>query len=276
MKKEIILCADDFAQNEAISQGIVQLAQKKRLNAISCLVTSPHWAAHARWLDDSGCFVGLHLNLTWGKALTVAWQNTYGDFPSLSGLILQTYARRLDSSILEDEIMAQVDAFTDARQHAPDFIDGHQHIHQLPQIREALLRVYQRQQLRCFWRQTTHDWHDILTLQQVPKRQLISLLGGFRLKNMLQQHRIPHNRHFSGIYHFKQAPDYARQFERFLQHIADRSLMMCHPGLKSHDLDDPLAFYRYHEWNYLKSDDFLQHLQDNQCIFLQDLTRLNL
>ncbi len=42
---------------------------------------------------------------------------------------------------LEVEIARQFSAFQSAFGRAPDYVDGHQHIHVFPQIREALLRV---------------------------------------------------------------------------------------------------------------------------------------
>ncbi|MFX7329301.1 ChbG/HpnK family deacetylase, partial [Acinetobacter baumannii] len=50
-------------------------------------------------------------------------------------------AHRLDASALRDEIATQCALFEDATGRAPDYVDGHQHVHQLPQIREALVEV---------------------------------------------------------------------------------------------------------------------------------------
>ncbi len=48
--REMILCADDYGQNEPISQGILELALNKRINAISCLVNTPYWQdAQRHW-----------------------------------------------------------------------------------------------------------------------------------------------------------------------------------------------------------------------------------
>lgn len=40
---DLCICADDFAQNESISEGILNLASKKRINATSCMVNSLFW-----------------------------------------------------------------------------------------------------------------------------------------------------------------------------------------------------------------------------------------
>ncbi|MFX7605201.1 ChbG/HpnK family deacetylase, partial [Acinetobacter baumannii] len=56
-------------------------------------------------------------------------------------LIGASLAHRLDASALRDEIATQCALFEDATGRAPDYVDGHQHVHQLPQIREALVEV---------------------------------------------------------------------------------------------------------------------------------------
>ena len=101
--KNIIICGDDYAQNEAISAGILLLAKTKRINAISCLVNSPNWAETYSELKQikNSTYIGLHLNLTFGRALSAIWQTNYGiNFTNLSALIKQSYLGRLISSVL--------------------------------------------------------------------------------------------------------------------------------------------------------------------------------
>ena len=80
MRRDIYLCADDYAQNEGISDGIEALVQAKRINALSCMVTTPTWAMRASRLKKhvTSCYVGLHVNLTEGTPLTQAWHTHYG------------------------------------------------------------------------------------------------------------------------------------------------------------------------------------------------------
>ena len=42
----IVLCADDYAMTDDISQGIEALALARRLSAASAMVTTRHWPAH--------------------------------------------------------------------------------------------------------------------------------------------------------------------------------------------------------------------------------------
>ena len=49
--------------------------------------------------------------------------------------------RSIDRAELAAEIDAQLQSFEDAMQAPPDFIDGHQHAHALPLIRDVLVKA---------------------------------------------------------------------------------------------------------------------------------------
>lgn len=266
--KPLIICADDYGQNIAISEGIVCLAQQQRINAISCMVNSPHWndvSAELLTLQAS-TYIGLHLNLTTGQPLSSAWRRREGEqFISLPRLLRKAYLRRLNVDIVATEIRAQIAVFANTMQVYPDFIDGHQHVHQLPIIRDALLKVLKEDRLKpiAFVRNTNNGWFDLYSFKQFPKRQLIALLGGNLFRKRLKRHKIFTNTSFSGIYNFTNAKNYRVYFKRFLKQVSADGLIMCHPGYESDDHTDPLHAYRHHEFNYLMSDVFLSDLEDN-------------
>ena len=134
----IALCADDYAQNQSIDDGILSLLAEQRLSAVSCFSTAPRWmqqsapalreAATAAAVD-----VGLHFNLTEGFAEAAPFR--------LRGLILRCLLTRLDSGWLRQRLHRQLDAFEAGYGKLPAFIDGHQHVHQLPGVRQVLLQV---------------------------------------------------------------------------------------------------------------------------------------
>ncbi|HVT61891.1 MAG TPA: ChbG/HpnK family deacetylase, partial [Legionellaceae bacterium] len=188
MQRELILCADDYAQSESVSAAILYLATQKRINAISCLVNGSYWQDAFGNLQalKSSHFIGLHLNLTFGQPLSSAWRMRYGDqFDSLSKLLWLTYSGQLDMTIVMAEIEAQLNLFIQDLHMYPDFIDGHQHIQQLPVVRDALIAVYNQQHEKvhgyatlshfdvdtdpepypCFLRQTYNGWKDWCSIQ---------------------------------------------------------------------------------------------------------------
>lgn len=144
--KSIILCADDYGQNTAISQAIIALLKEKKLSATSCMTNAPEWLTHAAWLATykDHADIGIHLNLTEGKPLSAAFRESYGDsFPSLMTLLKKCYLRQWDPSNIYAELNAQLDQFIAGVGRLPDFIDGHQHVHHFPLIRNVVLKLYE-------------------------------------------------------------------------------------------------------------------------------------
>lgn len=265
--KHIVLCADDYGYNPAVSKAIIQLIQMQRLSATSCMTNSTHWPEHAAWLQPyhKKIDIGLHLNFTDGKPLSDEYAaHCQQQLPRLAPLIARSFLHRSNKSAIAAELQQQLDRFIEYMGKAPDFIDGHQHIHQLPVFRDALITLYQRNPSlqNTYIRLPSNGLLSCFT----PKRHwlksaIITATGSEALRRQLQKHRIAYNRSFSGIYNFKHAKHYRRYFCRFLQHIKSGGLIMCHPGLKADKLDDPIANSRWQEYFYMQSNEF----QDDCC-----------
>lgn len=261
MTKRIVLCADDYGQAPAISQAIRNLIQWGRLSATSCMVNSPFWTEHAAWLApyENKVDIGLHFNLTQGKALSQPFVTAYGeDLTSLPRLLSRALLRNLDRDILEAECHAQIDAFVSAIGFLPRFIDGHQHVHQFPIIREALIKVYQQRldPKKSYIRLVDENikWRDII---QDFKKIIIYFSGTKRFKRLLDENKIKYNQTFAGIYAFSRADEYEKLFPGFLKAVADGGLIMCHPGLAVSESGDSIAEARRKEYEYLFGDEFL-------------------
>src|SRR5689334_14189243 len=100
-----------------------------RLSAVSCLVTSSRWQTDGQLLRASSCRVdkGLHFNLTEGAGRD-----------ALSTLMMKAISRQLDQKAIEAECERQIDLFQTVMGCLPDFIDGHQHVHSFPVVRDAV------------------------------------------------------------------------------------------------------------------------------------------
>lgn len=262
--KQVILCADDYGQNPAISQAVINLLQHKRLSATSCMVNSDFWTLQAPKLKSfkDQAYLGLHLNLTEGRALSASWQKHYGEnFIGLGQLLVKTFLQRFKPDIIMAEIHAQLDRFIERIGALPDFIDGHQHVHHFPQIRDALLAVYQqrlRSQRGCFIRNVAQ--HKSFWYLGSPwlKKIIIEMSGANLFEKCLQKEGIPHNSSFCGIYDFKKSKKYSELFDNFLAEIQPNGLIMCHPGLPETRTVDPIATARGDEYNFFNSELFLQ------------------
>src|SRR5690554_7497625 len=88
--------------NPAVDAGILRLAELGRLNATSCLVEGPSFAAGAQPLSKSGLQLGLHLNFT--ESLQQA-----GLYFPVSSLIMRTWLRRLDALAVARQIARQLE-----------------------------------------------------------------------------------------------------------------------------------------------------------------------
>ncbi|MDF1683892.1 MAG: ChbG/HpnK family deacetylase [Legionellaceae bacterium] len=271
MSCEIYLCADDYAQNEGISRGIEQLAEEQRINAISCMVNTPTWETRASRLEAyaASCYVGLHLNLTEGAPLSQAWVDQYGkSFKPLSWLIMMCFSKQLDKQVVALELDKQLDAFIAKTGCLPDFIDGHQHVHQFPVIREHLMaKHHANPQLR--FRNTSPGHKAGHVFDGFPKKHMIAYLGGSRFNQTLSEKQAMLNTSFSGVYNFKQAKNYQQYFIQFLKNSTSHGLIMCHPGHDINDKTDPLYLSRDHEFDYLMSDVYLDNMRAMDCVLIK-------
>lgn len=255
--KPITLCVDDYALHPLIDQAVLQLVGKGRINATSCMSTAPRWATAAQDLKplrQSGRLaVGLHFNLT----------ESHGGLYHALGLkqvIGQAYAGRWTQAQWQAVWREQLDAFEAAMGAAPDFIDGHQHVHQLPGVRQALLaEITQRYpaDARPWLRSTAPAGR----LWLAPKAAIIALLGGWTATRQWQAAGWRCNQGFAGVYGFD-APSpaaYRAQMQGWLAQVGVGSLIMCHPAAEA-VAGDAIGQQRPVEFAYLMSDAFTEDL----------------
>jgi chitin disaccharide deacetylase len=266
MTKRIVLCADDYGQAPAISQGILALLEKERLSATSCMVNRSYWLEHAGWLKPylGKADIGLHFNLTDGEPVSAEYRAAYGNaFPRLSQLMRKALLRQLDVNIIAAECRAQIDVFTKAMSVLPDFIDGHQHVHQFPIIRDAIVQVsLERLRNKKYYIRLADPVIHMSDWLTNIKKLVIMAVGARACRQLFLREKIPHNQSFAGIYPFKNSSAYRQYFLRFLREITDQGLMMCHPGLAANNTNDPIRRARNDEYQYLASEQYLLDCQD--------------
>jgi len=251
----LIVCADDYALHPLVDAAVQQLARSGRLSATSCITTAPLWPRAAPALPElrPQLMLGLHFNLTEGHG---------GALParSLGQTLRAAYLHALPRPELQAAWRTQLDAFERALGTPPDFIDGHQHVHQLPGVRQALL-----QELRTRYAPREMPWvrstRPAGTLWRNQKAAVIALLGGWNASRQLRAAGVPVNRGFGGVYGFD-APDaaaYRAHMQRWLAQLRPGGLLMCHPASAAVP-GDALGAQRAVEFGYLTSDAFAQDL----------------
>lgn len=260
--KQIILCADDFGLNPGVSQGILKLANLGRLSAVSCMTNCPDFSVYApELLTLKGQIqMGLHFSLTEGPLLTQPGTPCFG----FKKLLIRTQLGFVNAELIAKEFAAQMDRFLEVMGDYPHFIDGHQHVHQLPIIRQVILDYYQK---NCREKDIKiRSTYPAVTLPQFGlKAKIMDKTGGEQLNQLLKGYQIPHNACFSGVYDFSPHSDYAALFKQWLHSAQDSTLIMCHPGEGEHP-DDVIRFTRGKELAYFLSDEFLKDCETNQVI----------
>jgi predicted glycoside hydrolase/deacetylase ChbG (UPF0249 family) len=268
--RHIWLCADDYGMAPGVNDAIRRLIAAKSINATSVMMAADYIdadeiAALARLNDDEPrAAIGLHVTLTAPfKPLSAGFAPTRdGTFLAHKDLMRAAMTRRLSPESLTIEIASQVEAFVAGFGRLPDFLDGHQHVQLLPQIRDAFLKVaietapnaWVRQGGRARAARALHD-HKGLVLD------ILSL--GFRRK--AARLGLATNPAFAGAYLFTPKAQFAKIFPRFLKGLPEGGLIMCHPGFVDAALKslDPVTDLREHEFAFFNSDAYRQVLADH-------------
>lgn len=258
-----ILCADDFALSRGISETIAELAERRCINAVSCMAALPGWEDDAPLLatlakPGSDVQIGLHLVLSDERPLTdLAIRDAGGRLPSPDRMMLLAYLGRLDIPGLAREIDAQFGAFARMIGRAPDFVDAHQHVHVHPHIRRLVIAATQRHAPRA-WMRNPADRPGAMVRRPFAGKAIGSSVHAIGLQAQLARAGLSANIGFAGHYDFRGA--YEELLPRFFAAAGARHLVMCHPGAGRLD-GDTIASARIAEAAVLRSRPLAQRLE---------------
>jgi predicted glycoside hydrolase/deacetylase ChbG (UPF0249 family) len=262
--RPIILTADDYALTPAVSRGILRLLGLKRISAAGAMTNRPHWPGLA---GELGAFagdadLGVHLNLTSGAPLgrmpIVAPDGRLPSLPRVMRLVLLSGAARRE---IGEEVARQLDAFEQAMGRAPDFVDGHQHVHALPGIGGATAAILGERYRGAagFYVRDPVDRPGAIGARPAAGKALAVALLGKGLGPALRRAGLAANEGFSGYSAFDPRGDYGAEFAGALRSPGRAHLMMCHPGEIDDELraTDPVVETRPRELAFLSSDGFV-------------------
>lgn len=269
---KLIVCADDYALSPAVDAAVLALIERGVLTATSCMTMSPHWNTSAQALTSAlraKADIGLHLDFT---------EFSNGLRFSHPQLVLRALLRVLNPAALQANIALQIDAFEQAMGTAPDYIDGHLHVHQLPLIREALCAELSRRYGHLPFAQ--RPW---LRVSSPPagtgiKARIIHYLGARALQALAQQHGFQYSPCLLGVYDFSgDVATYQAHWHTWHQQLMQCSaqhaaqlppVLMCHPAqaAEAHTSPDPIAAARVVEWQLLSSDAFRAWMQQSKLV----------
>ncbi len=238
--KRCIVAADDFAYNAAVDDAIVTLIDAGVVTATSCLTASPRWPQAARRVDPAlrqKADFGVHLDLTEFAPFT----------PHHALLVAGCYSRVIGVAKLRDSIQSQLQRFEDELRTAPDYIDGHRHVHQLPVVRDVLIELLAtRYAGRLPWVRISRARADAGW-----KGRFISGLGSTGLATACRGAGVTTNSHLIGWYGLSgDAAAYQERVSAWLASAADRDVLMCHPASRL-DAQDGIGAARVAEFEVL-------------------------
>jgi chitin disaccharide deacetylase len=240
----IVLCADDYGIAPGVGRAIRDLLERGRLSATGCMVVSPDFASEAvrllPYLDRAD--IGLHFTLTLDRPL---------------GQVMRAaYLGRLDKAGMAYEVDRQIETFATALGRPPAFIDGHQHVHQLPGVRDHIVAAAGR--IGAYVRVTDEPLGAILrTGISANKAGFLSLMARSMARHV-RQSGLRRNSGFRGVRSFAERKPFRSLFRRMIAGAKGGTIVMCHPGLVDKALEDRdlVTMSREDEYRYLLSDDF--------------------
>lgn len=247
--KRIMINVDDLGLSSAVNQAVLTLAQMQRIHATSFMSLGHINIDEVRYLQQQGIDIGLHFDLT-------AFTKT----GNLKAVLLRSYLHGWKQQQLHQLICHQLDAFEDKIQAPPVFVDGHQHVHQFPQIRQILLQEIAARYGHGIGIRNTAP------IQSDFKAKIIYHLGGSALQRQLTAENWLTNAAFGGIYHFNvQKVVLADLWHQWLMHAVDQTIIMCHPAMPDQHWQDDIKAARQAEWQWLSSEAFIAAWQQTKC-----------
>jgi len=258
--RQLVVCADDYGLSQGIDRAIARLLAAGRLGAVSCLVNGARWAQDGPALAAQAgtASIGLHFNLSEGAPLSPTLARLWPRLPPLSRLLVDAALHRLPAAAIADEFDAQWQRFVAVAGRPPGHVDGHQHVHALPGVREHLVARLGALAAPPLVRDTA-----VLTGPGGRfKRAVIAAAGGRGLRRLLDAAGLRRNSALAGAYGFE-AQGYGERMRDWLAELPARGAwLFCHPGDADPELhDDPIAAARIQEAAYLASPAFADDLR---------------
>lgn len=262
--RSLVVCADDYGYADEVDQGILDLVRMERLSGFSCLVQSSRWPEAAARLQTAEGIdqvdIGLHVNLT-ERLDDESWVRP---LPALIRLafMAQVVPGVMPIDRVRDSLRRQFDRFFAEFGRPPDHLDGHQHVHQLPVVRDLLLALLDEYGWRPWVRCTTPP---IMatgaagSLSTGFKAWVIAMLGGRGLSHRCRRQGLVSNPAFGGAYGFDASEaHYLDLLSAWTRHAPEGGLLMCHPAIPSAETlkEDPIASARVREYRVLSGEAF--------------------
>jgi predicted glycoside hydrolase/deacetylase ChbG (UPF0249 family) len=229
----VLVVAPSFHRSEAIALDALNSAAPRTAIGLHVALTAP-------FRPSSRSFTPVH----------------EGAFLSLPATCCHAALRRFERAALMSEIANQMQSFVTTFGRTPDFVDGHQHVHLLPQIGEALLHVVKEIAPHAWVRQCGRALP--FGARFADRKALLLDIFSSRFRRRAAALGLRTNPAFAGAYDFNDDANLAALFAGFLDGLPEGGVVMCHPGFVDAELRrlDPLTTLREKEYAFLAGDSF--------------------
>lgn len=151
---QLIVNADDLGSGPERDRGIFRCFEQGIVTSVSLLANGPHFIEAAREALRLGMPLGVHLNLSEGRALTgviAGLTDEAGGFSGKPELRRIIAAGDFDRQGARRELAAQIDRVRQAGL-TPDHLDSHQHFLLFPAVTELVLDLARDEGIRALRR----------------------------------------------------------------------------------------------------------------------------
>lgn len=241
----LIVNADDYGYFTAVSRGIREAHARGIVTATGIMANGQDLDSHLGALaDHSGLDLGIHLNLTHGRPLTLAMAACLapwgGAFPGKFAVTTAILRGRIGLDAVAAEWRAQIERCL-ARRVSLVFLNSHEHVHMLPPLftlTRRLANEYGIRHVRLATPEPLRRWSTGGVLRG-------SLMAGMALLDGLDQKG---GVDFLGLGESgRLGPDYLRWMLPRLK--AGRTYeLMCHPGFLDPAEVADARLLAYHDW----------------------------
>ena len=145
MSTKLIINADDLGYSLHRDAAIFDLFKLGKITSASLIVNGPTAASASERARLVGLYIGLHLNLTEGTPLTECKgiKNKNNMLPyKMEFRFLCLHMINAFRESVDEEVVAQIEKFKELTGYYPKHVDGHQHIHILPNMPSILAPIF--------------------------------------------------------------------------------------------------------------------------------------
>jgi chitin disaccharide deacetylase len=263
--KKIIVIADDFGFSPEVNKAIVDLYKKKSISGASLLPNGPSFDEAILLAKKYKIEIGLHLNLTQGKAVFLTGKTTitdkHGNFLGKEKLLIRSLLNQIKISDLNDEITSQINKMMDKV--SPVFANAHQNVHLYPGIFEIYLNAVEKVKIPYIRPPVDSALLDINSWYNKPHRKMIMYVLGKRCEIIGKKKKVNClEKGFSLTLNNCYNKD---SLTAILSKIKASNLeMSVHPGEKqtgNYQFKTYLIKQREQELSFLSSSDFINTLK---------------